>query len=100
MSHNQKLRQQITRHEIQEKKWKGRRSKYWFLLPTGANGLFSVVFTLDKLDIAALSTGAWIASVFSLVLIILGSILYLVPLIIARRARRHINDALRKLSTG
>jgi hypothetical protein len=99
MSHNEKLKQQINHHQIQEKKWKGRRSKYWFLLPTGANGLFSVIFTLDKLDITALNTGAWIASVFSLVLIILGSILYLVPLIKARMARRHINDALSKLST-
>lgn len=100
MSYNEKLKQQITHFEIQEKKWKGRKSKYWFLLPTGGNGLLGVIFTLDKLDICALNTGAWIASAFSFLLIILGSMLCLVSLIGARRARQHINDTLRKLSTG
>lgn len=99
MSYNEKLTQ-INHFQIQEKKWKGRKSKYWFLLPTGANGLLGVIFTLDKLDICALNTGAWIASAYSSVLIISGSILCLVSLIKARRARQHINDILRKLSTG
>ena len=96
MSYKEKLIQQINHFEIQEKKWRGRKSKYWFLLPTGANGLLGVIFTLDKLDICAFNTGAWIASIYSSLLIISGSILCLVCFIKARRARQQINDTLTK----
>ncbi len=100
MFHNEKLKQQLDHSRMQENTWKGRKSKYWFLLPTGGNGLLAVIFTLDELQPCALSRGEWIAVGLSSFLILLGSIICLTSIVKSRRARQHINDTLRKLSTG
>jgi hypothetical protein len=97
MVFNANDQRQINRLEIQEKKWNGRLSKYWFLLPTGGNGLLSVILTLNNFNLGTLSTGAIIASAISLFFIYFGSIFCLVCVINVRTTRHHINATLRRL---
>lgn len=96
MFRSEKLKQKLDRLEMQESKWKGRKSRYWFLLPTGGNGFLALVFTLDELHPCVLNRGDWIAVGFSSFLILLGLIICLTSIVKSRSARQQINDTLRK----
>lgn len=100
MADNEKLQQQIHNLEIQKKKWEGSKWRLWFLLPTGANGLLSIMLTLDDFNICSLGTGGWIGLALSTFFIALGLGFWSFSLIIVQRTNNEINRALRKFGQG
>lgn len=99
MTELEKLQKQVNELNVQKKKWEGRKSRLWFLLPMGANGFLSIVFTLETLDLCTVGTGGTIGLALNGSLIVLSLVFWSFSRISVWRTNDKIKRVLSKFAS-
>lgn len=100
LTQNGKMQKLIEKKEIQKRKWERRKSSCWFLLPTGGNGLLSIMFGLQELELSSLSLGVKIALGFNCCIVAAGSLFWILSRVMIWRTNSQVREILRKLTSN
>lgn len=90
----------IETKKIKKRKWEGRKSRYWFLLPTGGNGLLSIMFGLQESELSSLSLGIKIGLVFNCGIVVAGGLLWILSRVMIWRTNSEIRQILSDLTSN